>query len=95
MLTGSMPAEETGLSFTAFSVPSDLIRSTEIWLLAASTASRYRPSLLTWRAPWDPMPAPVPAPPAGNGEPGRAVRLPFACRSKAAMVLVPVVLSLT
>ena len=40
MLTGSTPFEATGEPAAAWSEPSGLIRSTEIWLLPASTASR-------------------------------------------------------
>ena len=38
---------------------------------------------------------PVPAPPAENGDPALGVSVPSACRSNAAIVLVPAVLSLT
>ena len=70
MLTGSLPPEATGLPSATVRLPFGLIRSTEIWLLPASTASRYRPSALSCRAPCEPMPFPVPAPPIANGEPG-------------------------
>ena len=40
MLTGLTPFEETAPPPTVCSAPSGLIRSTEIWLLPASTASR-------------------------------------------------------
>jgi hypothetical protein len=40
MLTGLTPLEETGPPPTGFSEPSGLTRSTEIWLLPASTANR-------------------------------------------------------
>ena len=40
MLTGLTPFEETGEPCAGWSDPSGLIRSTEIWLLPASTASR-------------------------------------------------------
>ena len=39
MLTGSLPPEDTGAP-TGCGTPSKPSRSTEIWLLAASTASR-------------------------------------------------------
>src|SRR5215831_19311060 len=65
--------------------------STEIWLLPASTAITNRPSAEIWIAPCDASPAPVPAPPAMNGDPASWVRLPSACRSNAPIVLVPAV----
>ena len=40
MLLGSTPPEAKGLPATGASDPSSLIRSTEIWLLPASTANR-------------------------------------------------------
>lgn len=52
---------------TSLSEPLGLIRSTETWLLPASTASRNRPSGEICSAPCDASPAPVPAPPAVNG----------------------------
>src|SRR5438045_1132803 len=76
------------------SPPSCLIFKTEIWLLPASTAIRYRPSLLNWSAPCDARPLPVPAPPAANGDPGTGESEPSALRSNAAIVFVPAVLSL-
>ena len=39
MLTGSSPPDETGGPTASAGRPSGLIRSTEIWLLPASTAS--------------------------------------------------------
>src|SRR5438034_11117966 len=95
MLTGLTPPEETGPPPMGFSSPSELMRNTEIWLLPASTASRYLPSLETCRAPCEPTPAPVPAPPAANGEPRNGVNELSVCRSQAAIVCVPSVLSLT
>jgi hypothetical protein len=58
MLTGCTPPEETRPPFTGRRVPSDLMRSTESWLLPALTASRNRPSSVTWSAPCEPMAAP-------------------------------------
>ena len=40
MLTGVGPSEETTPPGTSWGLPSHKIRSTEIWLLPASTASR-------------------------------------------------------
>ena len=40
MLTGLTPPDQTGLPSACWSEPFGLIRSTEIWLLPASTASR-------------------------------------------------------
>ena len=89
-----MPPEETGWP-TCTGTPPAVTRSTEIWLLPASTASRYRPSGVAWIAPCEPRPAPRPAPPMVNGEPGMAVSEPSACRSNPAMVLAVAVLPLT
>src|SRR5215471_11652551 len=61
----------------------------------ASTAITNRLSAEIWIAPCDASPAPVPAPPAVNGDPASAVRLPSVCRSNAPIVLAPAVLSLT
>src|SRR6266702_1512484 len=94
-LTGSTPPEETTPSCTSLSEPSPWIRSTEIWLLPASAAIRNRPSGEICSAPCDASPAPVPAPPAANGDPAPGVSVPSACRSNAPIVLVPAVLSLT
>jgi hypothetical protein len=94
-LTGSLPPEETVPPPMLPSSPSGLMRSTEIWLLPASTASRYFPSGLTWSAPCEPMPFPVPAPPVAKGEPAMGVSVPSAWRSKAAIVFTPAVLSFT
>ena len=58
-LTGRMPPEGTGLP-TSWSEPSKLTRSTEIWLLPASTAIKKRPSGGIFSAPCDASPAPVP-----------------------------------
>src|ERR1700678_373868 len=77
------------------SEPSKLILSTEIWLLAASTASRYRPLPVIWIAPCDAKPLPFPAPPALNGDPASGVSDPSAWRLNAPIVFVPAVLSLT
>src|SRR6266516_2809174 len=95
MLTGLAPFEETGPPPTGTSEPSGLIRSTEISLLPASTANRYRPSLLSCSAPWEAIPFPVPTPPAANGEPVIGVSVPSAWRSKPAIVFTPPVLSFT
>src|SRR6266581_2477563 len=76
-------------------VPSPLIGSTEIWLLPASAAIRNRPSGEICSAPCDASPAPVPAPPAANGDPAWGVSVPSACRSNAPIVFAPAVLSLT
>src|SRR3954447_18621121 len=95
MLTGVRPPEPTTPSCSRLSRPSPLTRSTEISLLPASTASRCFPSRVTWSAPCEPKPWPVPAPPAANGEPGIAVSEPSAWRSKPAIVLTPAVLSFT
>ena len=89
------PPDQTGLPSASTSLPSGLMRSTEIWLLPASTASRYRPSGLCCNAPWEPVPVPVPAPPTENGDPASGVSVPSACRSNPATVFVPAVLSLT
>src|SRR4029077_5258477 len=43
--------------------------------------------------PCDPIPIPVPAPPTANGDPATGVSVPSACRSNAATVFVPAVLS--
>ena len=43
----------------------------------------------------DASPAPVPAPPAVNGDPASGVSVPSACRSNAPIVLGPSVLSST
>jgi hypothetical protein len=94
-LTGSVPRDDTVPPGTRLSAPPGLIRSTEIWLLPASTAIRNRPLAEIWSAPWEASPAPVPAPPAVNGEPASAVKVPSARRSNAPIVLVPAVLSLT
>ena len=95
MLTGVIPPEDTGWP-TRTGTPSSVMRSTETWLLPASTASRYLPSLVTCIAPWDARPEPSPMPPAGNGEPGIGLSEPSACRSNPAMVLAgAVVLSST
>src|ERR1700722_9304996 len=91
MLTGSAPPEDT--TRARRSDPSGRTRSTETWLLPASTASRSRPPSAICTAPSDARPAPVPAPPARNGEPGSEVSDPSACRSNAAIVFAPVVLS--
>src|SRR5579864_273992 len=95
MLTGSTPPDHTGPWSVGISLPPGRMRSTEIWLLPASAASTYLPSPLSCSAPWEPMLAPVPLPPATKGEPGSGVRLPSPCRSKPATVLTPEVLSLT
>ena len=76
MLTGVGPSEETTPLGTSLRVPSNPILRTDTWLLPASTASRKRPSRLTWIAPWEASPAPVPAPPAVNGEPGERCERP-------------------
>ena len=55
MLTGVIPPEDTGWP-TRTGTPSSVMRSTETWLLPASTASRYLPSLVTCIAPWDARP---------------------------------------
>ena len=94
-LTGRAPPEETTPPRIRRSDPPGVTPSTEIWLLAASTAIRNRPSGEICSAPWDASPAPVPAPPTANGDPGSAVSVPFACRSNAPMVFVPAVLSFT
>ena len=78
---------------TSLRVPSNSILRTDTWLLPASTASRKRPSLLTWIAPWEASPAPVPAPPAVNGEPASGVSDPSKWRSNPLIVFVPAVLS--
>ena len=75
MLTGCTPPEETG-SPDGSGIPRWVSRSTEIWLLPASTASRNRPSGLSWIAPWDPRPAPSPAPPIGERRPGYRCQRP-------------------
>ena len=93
MLSGRVPPEDT--TPTRLSEPSRWTRSTEIWLLPASTASTYRPSAENWIEPWDASPAPAPAPPAGNGDPRSGVSVPSACRSNAPIVFVPAVLSFT
>src|ERR1700733_12942716 len=93
MLTGSWPPEETTRSRD--SEPSKLILSTEIWLLPASTASRYRPLSAIWIAPCDARPVPFPAPPALNGDPASGVSDPSAWRLNAPTVFVPTVSSLT
>jgi hypothetical protein len=49
--------------------------------------------VLGWTAPSEARPAPVPAPPAVNGDPGSGVSVPSAFRSNAAIVFVPAVLS--
>jgi len=74
----STPPEAIGEPATARSEPSCLMRSTEIWLLPASTASRKRPSALSCSDPCDASAWPVPEPPTANGDPGIAVRLPSA-----------------
>ena len=94
-LTGSMPFEETTPFCTGASEPPRVIRSTEIWLLPASTAITNGPSEAVWIAPWDGRPDPVPAPPAANGDPATGVNEPSAWRSNAPIVLVPGVLSST
>ena len=76
------------------SEPSGLIRSTEIWLLPASTTSRNRPSRVSCSDPWEAVACPVPAPPTANGEPEIAVSVPSAWRSYPATVFTPAVLSL-
>src|ERR1700683_3213160 len=92
-LSGRVPPEPVTL--TRLSEPSKWIRSTEIWLLPAPTAIRNRPSGVIWIAPCEASPAPVPAPPATNGDPVSGVSEPSACRLNAPIVLVPCVLSLT
>ena len=47
---------------------------------------------MTWVAPWEATPAPRPAPPAWNGEPGTAVSEPSAWRTNPAIVFAPAVL---
>ena len=91
MLTGRTPPEDTTLARR--SDPPGLMRSTETWLLPASAASRNRPPSAICTAPWEARPAPVPAPPAVKGEPGKGVSVPLACRSNAAIVFAPAVLS--
>src|SRR6476661_7279866 len=59
MLTGSMPPDATGLPCAGLRVPSGRTRTTEIWLLPASAARRYRPSLVAWSDPWEPTIVPV------------------------------------
>ena len=76
MLTGFAPFEET--TSATWSWPCGLTRSTEISLLPASTASRYRPSALCCSEPCDATPCPVPAPPIANGEPEMGVSDPSA-----------------
>ena len=49
-LTGLIPPEETGWP-TSTGTPPAVTRRTEIWLLPASTASRYPPSGVAWIAP--------------------------------------------
>ena len=61
MLTGLPPFDETGPPSAIRSDPSGLIRSTEIWLLPASTTSRNRPSGLSCSDPCDAVAWPVPA----------------------------------
>ena len=95
MVTGEVPPDETGLSSTRRNEPPLRIRSTEIWLLPASATRRKRPSLDAWSAPCEPMPAPVPAPPAANGEPAIGESEPSACRSNPATVFMLAVLSFT
>ena len=65
MLTGVIPPEGTGWP-TRTGTPLSVMRSTEIWLLPASTASRYLPSLVTCIAPWEARPEPSPAPRPGT-----------------------------
>ena len=91
MLTGSAPFEATTLARR--SDPSGSTRSAETWSLPASTASRNRPPSAICTAPSEARPAPVPAPPALKGEPGNGVSDPLACRSNAAIVFAPAVLS--
>ena len=93
MLTGFAPSEET--TSAIWSDPSGLMRRTEIWLLPASTARRYRPFPLSCSEPWEATPCPVPAPPTAKGEPGIGVSDPSEWRSNPATVFTPVVLSLT
>ena len=57
MLTGFTPPEETGWPASTGTPPA-VIRRTEIWLLPASTASRYRPPGVAWIAPWEARPTP-------------------------------------
>ena len=65
-------------------------------LVAARVNGEQEPAArVTWIAPCEASPAPVPAPPVANGEPGSGVSEPSACRSNAPIVLVPAVLSLT
>jgi hypothetical protein len=94
-LTGWTPREETTPCGTSSSAPFDVIRSTDIWLLPASTAITKRPSPLTWIDPWQGKPEPVPSPPVSNGEPGRGLSCPSSRRTKPATVFVPAVLSFT
>jgi hypothetical protein len=93
MLVGVEPFESW--TSASCSEPFGLMRRTEMSLLAGSVARRYRPSLDSWSPPADPNAAPVPAPPASNGEPGIGVSEPSAWRSKPSIVFWPVVLPLT
>ena len=56
MLTGFAPFEET--TSAIWSDPPGLMRRTEIWLLPASTARMYRPSLLSCSEPWEAITVP-------------------------------------
>src|SRR6185437_549694 len=89
MLTGVTPPEEATL--TLRSAPPGSTCRTETWLLPASAASRNRPPSANWTAPCEARPAPVPAPPALNGDPGIGVRVPSACRLNPAIVFAPAV----
>jgi len=93
MLTGVRPFEDA--TETSESEPSARMRRTETWLLPGSVARRYRPSVVRWRPPAEPNGAPVPAPPASNGEPSVVVREPSAWRSNPATEFRVAVLLLT
>jgi hypothetical protein len=95
MLSGSVPREETTPPGSRLREPPEWTRSTEIWLLPASTAIRNRPSAENCSAPCEASPEPVPAPPAANGDPASGVSVPSAWRSNAPIVLTGLVLSLT
>ena len=56
MLTGAEAARADDAVVLELSRPSPWIRSTEISLLPASTASRCFPSRVIWSAPCEPMP---------------------------------------
>ena len=93
MLTGARPPDDS--TSASRSRPPGRMRNTEISSLPGSVARRYRPSAVSWSPPAEPNGAPVPAPPASNGEPAIGVSDPSARRSKPAIEFRPAVFWLT